>query len=100
MDIMCKDFDGGDTSRCFRCAARKSEANTFCGEVFLTKVAKYVSAFLKANADTAPNLQGNMGAFMLWVDGVLSKESGALAKDVWHSGGMLLPPVILCIHAR
>ena len=75
VDLACKTFSCGDTSKCFRCAALKSEANTFCGESFVIKVACYTAAVLKSKANAAPSLRDNVGAFILWVDGVLSRES-------------------------
>ena len=37
---------------------------------------------------------------MLWVDGVFSRASGALAKDVSHYGGILVSPVLLFLRAK
>ena len=55
---------------------------------------------LESECRYGPNLQGNIRAFMLWVDGVLSGECGALAKDVSHYGGMFVSPILLYIRAR
>ena len=98
--LACSNFSCGDTSRCFRCAAKKSEANTFCGEAFVVTVAHYTAAVLRSKAGAAPNMRENPGAFMLWMDGVLSRANGALAKDISHYGGMLISPVLLFIKAK
>ena len=98
--VMCGSFECNNKDTWFRCAAFRSEANSYCCEGFLVKIARHMAVILKAHAGTAPNIQENSGACLLWVDGVLSKDCGALANDASHYGGILISPVLLYICAR
>ena len=88
------------SSSCFRCAATKSEANTYVGEDFAINTARFVAVVVKQNSGSAPSLQRNPGAFILWLDGALFRESGALAKDVSHLGSILISPILLYMRIR